>query len=768
MKEKFRIRIKNRIYISYLTSYLIIGLIPLFLSLVGYKLCEETVVDEIKVAQDSILSQLQNALDRNIESVINAGQILAGNERVISLGREEVFSSQSHLELQKLKDELIMQLDKLDICDDITVYFEKTGAFLTNNGVYQKELADLYYQNSQMREEDIGRILNTGGLRGYVIGENTEGRSEIYFVENLYSFNFKEKSAVIFLKVPWENIQELGMVVEAGSLYWQNSDNEILLVNGGGLPEKIPSFDVLETEGELLYAGEGREKSISSFRSSECYDWKYCISMREREYFAVLNRMKLVIGIQMVLLLSVAILLALYYSNQRYVPVERILDAIRKNQRSGKAIQDFKDVERYIDGLCRENVKLTDSWKKAQESMVGEIITGYIKGWNVDTAMVQETLLQKEFSLDNGYCVFLITLRDINECKLFLHDKAREERTQHQEMELLEFVFRNIFEEIVQSVHKGILLQLDGNYLYIVPVPEEKQEAVCSDMKKCSEAYGSYLNLNLFIGGSMRHETVEELSKAYNEAVQVLAYQTFWGNSSEVISLYEADYMENESWAEEGAMTGYHRHLYNLMQVGQYSQAEELLNEIMDNMFVRDMRYTKINQYRMSGLMNSVCMMLTELLGRNDEEFLKTLRPMERLMSENSIDSARRTMLEIFDDITAHLKQCMEEEKPKWVKETIQEIEENFRDMNLGLAALSEKHDLNLAYMGRTFKQYTGYSVQDYIHRVRIRECKKLLSQGMSVKDAAEQIGYIDAKTLIRIFKKQEGITPGQFKESLD
>ena len=193
-----------------------------------------------------------------------------------------------------------------------------------------------------------------------------------------------------------------------------------------------------------------------------------------------------------------------------------------------------------------------------------------------------------------------------------------------------------------------------------------------------------------------------------------------------------------------------------------------MLNEIMDNMFVRDMRYTKINQYRMSGLMNSVCMMLTELLGRNDEEFLKTLRPMERLMSENSIDSARRTMLEIFDDITAHLKQCMEEEKPKWVKETIQEIEENFRDMNLGLAALSEKHDLNLAYMGRTFKQYTGYSVQDYIHRVRIRECKKLLSQGMSVKDAAEQIGYIDAKTLIRIFKKQEGITPGQFKESLD
>lgn len=769
MRGNFRIRIKNKIYISYLTSYLIIGLIPLLLSLAGYKLCEKTIINEIKVAQDSILSQLQGAFDRNVESVIKMGQILAGNERVAFLGNEYVFNSQSHLEMKKLRDELTVQLDKLDICNDIVIIFEKSGAFLTSDGVYQKELNDLFFQNSRMREADIKKILETVGLRSYVIGENLDGRREIYLIENVYSFNFKEKIAVIFARIPWEKIQGLGVEVNAGSLYWQTKDETILKVNGGEYCENVPSYTSLVAEGELLYTGEGKGRNISSFRNSEYYDWKYCISMREKEYFAELNKMKLVILGQMLLLLAVAVLMALYYSNQRYMPVERLMDAVRKNQRSEKGIQDFKDVERYLDSLYNENRKLADSWKKAQESMAGEIISGFIKGWNDDCAMVEETLRQKGICIEAGYVIFLVMLRDISECKLIMADQKKESRTQYQDMKLLEFVFRNVFEEAVQNTHRGMMIRIDSNYLYLVSMDNTALELICEDIIKCSKIYGRYLNLHIFIGGSKEHKKIEELPKAYNEAVQALGYQTFWGNSSEVLSLYETDYVDSEEWgAEENEVRDYYRHLYNLMQAEQYEKAERLLEEIMDHMFVRDMRYTKINQYRMSGLMNTVCMILTELLGRSDEEFLKTLRPMERLMDEKTIDSARKTMLEVFDELIAHLKQCMEEEKPKWVRETIQEIEKQYGDINLGLSALAEKHGLNLAYMGRTFKQYTGCSVPDYIHQVRIRECKKLLLEGISVKEAAQQVGYVDAKTLIRIFKKQEGITPGQFKGSLE
>lgn len=135
-------------------------------------------------------------------------------------------------------------------------------------------------------------------------------------------------------------------------------------------------------------------------------------------------------------------------------------------------------------------------------------------------------------------------------------------------------------------------------------------------------------------------------------------------------------------------------------------------------------------------------------------------------MQAQNVEEARNTVLAVMQEVMQCLQK--EEEIPHWVKEVKQEIETAYRDMNLSLSTLAQKHDMNLAYMGRTFKQYTGVSVPDYIHGVRIKECKLLLAKGVSVKDAAEQVGYIDAKTLIRIFKKQEGITPGQYKSYVE
>ena len=764
MRGKYRIRFRNKIYISYLTSYLVIGVMPLILTLVGYKYCEKTLMDEIRLAQGAALSQLQSAFDRNVEGVVRAAQLLAGSSRVVALAEAASFHGEDHLEIEKLRSEILLQLDKLELCSDITVYFRQTDTFLNRSGVFPRELEHLYHRKSKLSNPDLDRILGMEGARGYVAGKNTEGENFLYFIENVYSYNLKEKRATIFIEIPWANVRQLSLPVETGVLYWQNSEGETLMVTSDGEEAGIPAFDMFVNEGELLYTGAGKDSMISSYRNSECYDWKYCVSMRERDYFADLNRIKLMIWIQMFLLLSASVLLALYYSNRRYAPVERILEAVRRNQKAGKTIEVFGDVERYLEHLYQENEKLSNSWKKAQESMAGEMITGYLKGWSGDSAMVREILAQKALFLEEGCQVFLITLRDIKACRLFVADKKKEEGADREEMELLEFVFRNIFGELVLQDNRGMLLRMDANYLYLVQAGEQSREKICRALQECCDAYGNYLNLDIFIGGSGVFHEIEELPRAYHEALQVLAYQSFWGNDAEVISFYAAENGEGDVRMETEWMAGDQGRMYNLMQAGQYEEAGELLEEMMNRIFIRDMHYTKMNQYRMSGLMNTICGMLTEILGKNDEEFLRELRPMERLMKETSIDAARGTMLTVFREITVHLEQCREE-KPRWVTDAIREIEENYTNINLGIAMLSEKNGLNLAYMGRTFKLYTGLSIPDYIHGVRIRECKRLLTEGVSVKEAAERVGYADVKTLIRVFKKQEGITPGQFKE---
>lgn len=760
MKKRFS---KNKLYISYLKSYLVMGAILFVFTVIFYQSSERNVERELKVSQNTVLTLLQETFDHNLEELKKANQILAGNEAIQSLGEKQEFYREDHFTLEMLNNELQVWQDKLEISSDISVYFMKSDCFVSSDGVYPAELKELYFSKKNLNQKSLEQIINGARLTGCEVCLNEQKEPFLYIYENIYAFNLKEKRAVIVIEVPWTRIQQLCTVVSDANVYWQNADGTTLFVKRSSENSDVPQIEETVKEGELFTSGRGREKQVSSFRNAKVYDWKYGISMDEKQYFADVNRMKFFALILLGTMSATVIVLAVYYSHTRYVPIQRLMDAVRKNQNGD--IQEISEVEKYLENLCRENRRLERDIHQFHETKAGEILAGYIRGWNTDTAMVREVLQQKNLSLQNGYQVFLITLRNINSCKLLETDVGGKEM---EDENLLEFIFRNIFSEIVQSVCGGILVRIEKEFLYITNTEMETEtEKICESLEKCAEAYGDYLKLSIFIGGSKRHDGEEELQQAYNEALQVLMYQSFWGSGTEKLLLYESEYEEEEAWLEEGITVQEQRALYQLIGKGSYEDAEKLIDEILDRMFVKDVRYNQMNQYKMNGLMNMLCMMFDELLGRKDKGLLKEIKPMEKMMQAQSMEEARTILLSVMQEVIQSLKNG-EEDMPGWVKETRHEIETNYQDINLSLSMLAQEKNMNLAYMGRTFKQYTGISIPDYIHSVRIKECKQLLAKNVSVKDAAEQVGYIDAKTLIRIFKKQEGITPGQYKSYVE
>lgn len=754
-------RTRNKIFRTYLISYILIGIFPLVLSLVGYKVCQNIITEEIKTSQNNILTQIQTTFNHYMESIVVSGQLLGSNSRLNELSEAEAFDPQDRLELKKLRDELMVQKNSLELCGDIVVYLQKSNTVVTNEKVYSNEMVTFYEQMGGIAKESMERALALSGVRGCIVGESQNGEPLILFVENVYNYNYKEKIAVIMISMPWKNVQEKSGAIKNGAIYWINESGDWLAV--GEMENPPLDYDLLKREGDLIYTGEGNRSEISSFRKAQYYDWKYCITMMEKYYFAELNRLRIVILVQMAALAAVAVALALFCSWQNYKPIARILSAVKKNQRNGQQADAFSDVEEYIEKLYMDNQKLGRSWERAKDILAGQAVTGYLKGWNTDGALVEETLLGKaDICLDDGYMVFLITLQDISACKLFLNaDGIGDAETK----ELLRFIFFNIFHEIVLVGHRGTIFEMDDMYLCILQAKQQQDpEAVIEIMKQCCDAYKAHMNLSVFVGASSRHGGVEELQQAYNEAVQVLAYQSFWGSEGESLVIYENTYTPDSACRGGSPAVGVQRRLYNLMASKEYEKAAVLLEEIIDDMLIRDIGYTEVNQCRMFGLVNTVCMYLEELMGRDDEAFLAELHPMERLLQAKSAEAAKKALKEVFGDIVRHLEECLDNERPGWVNEIIQYVESNYQDVNLNVSMLAEKMNRNLAYIGRTFKQYVGCSLPDYIHMVRIRECKALLRKGVSVKDAAELVGYVDSKSLIRAFKKQEGITPGQFK----
>lgn len=68
-------------------------------------------------------------------------------------------------------------------------------------------------------------------------------------------------------------------------------------------------------------------------------------------------------------------------------------------------------------------------------------------------------------------------------------------------------------------------------------------------------------------------------------------------------------------------------------------------------------------------------------------------------------------------------------------------------------------------YFAALFKKYTGMTLTGYTNRMRIELAKRLLvNQHVSIKEAAYSSGFRDEKYFMRVFKRQEGITPLAYK----
>ena len=93
-------------------------------------------------------------------------------------------------------------------------------------------------------------------------------------------------------------------------------------------------------------------------------------------------------------------------------------------------------------------------------------------------------------------------------------------------------------------------------------------------------------------------------------------------------------------------------------------------------------------------------------------------------------------------------------------------IRENFTDQSLNASMIAGYLNMNLSTLSHQYKAAAGCGLLDELHAVRLENAKKLLSEGASVKEAAERSGYADQRALIRAFKRYEGMTPGQYAKS--
>lgn len=98
------------------------------------------------------------------------------------------------------------------------------------------------------------------------------------------------------------------------------------------------------------------------------------------------------------------------------------------------------------------------------------------------------------------------------------------------------------------------------------------------------------------------------------------------------------------------------------------------------------------------------------------------------------------------------------------VERTMLYIDTHYRS-DISLENCADEEQMTPYALSKAFKQVSGINFIDYLTRVRMDAAKQLLRETtMKINDVAAAVGY-QHSYFNRIFKKQEGVTPSQYRD---
>jgi transcriptional regulator GlxA family with amidase domain len=87
-------------------------------------------------------------------------------------------------------------------------------------------------------------------------------------------------------------------------------------------------------------------------------------------------------------------------------------------------------------------------------------------------------------------------------------------------------------------------------------------------------------------------------------------------------------------------------------------------------------------------------------------------------------------------------------------------------DTSTPVATMAQTSGLSERAFNRRFSRATGLTPLEYVHTLRLEEAKHLLERADTpVEEIAQEVGYEDASFFSRLFRRNVGITPAQYRK---
>ncbi|GBF74098.1 AraC family transcriptional regulator [Paenibacillus sp. 598K] len=727
-------------FVSSMCVILIFIVIGLLLYLIALHTTEKTVV----MAQRQAAEQTKGLIDLKLLDIKKDVSALAFNDRLLSASFiTKPLDNVDYYNLHQAREEL-RGLYLYGNVRDSYVYFAGCDCFIS---AYQLKADD----TDTFTERQFG--LKRRAWADFASRQTTSGfavlQDRVYFLSPLSRNGQREAASLAIVELDVDDLAELLFSVPATSdsySYIIASDGELIAASGHPPPAAYGY-------GELDPGENYIDNTVVTSQHMTEANWEYISVAPIDQYLKEVYDLRLVLYGYLGISVILAACIVYYETRRRYRPVLTLSRnvALQHNR------DIFQDLQETIQTVVANNTRLTSLLKQDQELLLNQKFTDMLREHAKPEK--EQPLFQENFA--RPFRQGMVCVVHVEAIGAKLADLSAQEQEN-----ILLLCLNNIGKELLGAQYACYFWKyVDITGVIWSDTIDDTTTAryITTILEQTRASIKRYFDVDLQLALSRLSYASSTLASSYLQARESRDYARMTGKSG-VIPFDESYTQLPPAWHHMDIIRA-EQDFMSYMMERNYEMAKTKLEVITGYYEYTDGASIQLLQCRMFGLINLVLNAIEIKKTPLEEQFYLDMNPVQRLLGASTIQSLK---LEIMRIIEAMITRYDEKEPSTEQKLEVVDryIELHYTDPSLSVQQLADHVHLSISHLSQVYKQHKGTGVLEVINARRIERVKELLRENtdMTLTQIAEKSGYSNLQTMMRVFKKLEHQTPGQYR----
>ncbi|WP_165763844.1 AraC family transcriptional regulator [Halalkalibacter urbisdiaboli] len=718
-------------------------------------------IENANRSNTAMLEQVKQVVDNRLKEVEQFSIQVSKNQKLIKLLNDEETENYNYV---SLIHELANYQTVSTIINDYYVYFSESNTILspTMKTTPSMLLNHIKRYDNVPYEEVVKEKLSGFHFNQYYPSEkvvmNSGEKNLITFVQSLPYGEKSDVQGMFIVHIDEQQIRDLFHQIEglnSGFMYIVDEHKNIMMstsTNEDNINQITPLLTKQVGFFEKNIAG---NKMIASYTTSEKNGWTYVSVVPKNIVVSQVSKVKLSAMVVMIVSLIIGILLSYYLASKNYRPIREVVNTvIGKRRPKGEFSNEIELIKQTIVNSMKKESQLNQIVSQQEPVIKSNFIYRVLKG-QVDVQNMSEKDLEF-MGVDTPLNYYGILLIQIDGHCQFNNENLEKKWA------LTRFIIANLSNEL--SNENGFTIDIERDKLVIVQSyprnTNEEQERQLVFIKRLKEILEEKFDINITVAISHLHHGFKNLSQCYVEASMALDYRMVKGLGS---IIFYNDVKDNSGYDYYYPMET-EMQLINYAKSGDSTNVEKTLHDIFNNNVQKQGMTPAISKCLSYDLLSTLIKLVSLL--DDKKQSLELNRLIKMIADSGTVDEIQENIKLQFHMICMKMKEKQLSQGERLYQEIKKYIEHNYADDNLSLTMIAEHFGMNASYLSTFFKRQGNQTISDYLVKVRITETKKMLSnQMLTIAEIAKKVGYANSVGLIRVFKKYEGVTPGQYRE---